>query len=932
MRAVAAALSLVAAAYAGCLPRVVAAQVDPSGTWRTLHTPHFRIHFRPAIRGVAERAAREAERAWGLLATELHPPRGPVDVTLGDDADISNGYTQIFPSNRFTILLPPPATQPEEQIIDDWVRLVSVHELTHVFHLDRTTGWWRLVQSVFGRVPGFFPNDYQPSWVIEGIAVYYESKFTGSGRIDGAYHAQLIAAAARARTPWTAVYFTRWPDGQAPYAYGSRFFSRLGDVAGDSAVPRFVERTSGQLIPFRVGRQVRRATDGSRDLQTEWAAMVGEYHRAPVADSASALATALWTEPVPRVSPDGRRVAYVHDDGKSPPELWVVSADDWRVLRRHRVNGLASYDWVADTLAVTQLDFTDRWHMRGDLYAWLPPPDGAWRRQTHGARVGEPRGGGGRLITVGLTPAGNRPSLPGLDTVGAVWGDVVPSPDGRWVAATRHRNGGWALVQWPAGAPDSLAVLFAGSGVVADPVWQGNALLFVSERSGLPQIYRWTAGQGVQSVITAPLGARAPAPLPDGSVLYATFGPEGWTLARGTPGPARALSEEPTAAPPDAAPPVAVRETGYSFWPSLRPHFWIPLAADAGAAGRFGGALVSGIDAVGRTSYAADALVSVSPLRASGAFSLVSHVLGSPSLDLSGSSGWSLLGVTSGGTVVSERSGEAALGATFVLRRWRSVASLRLAAEYQDRTFTANPDVPLAAVCRGCSTRDRVGGSATVRLAHLAGGPLAIAPLGGVDWRALYRRREQQGSPLWSNEVRSRLALYQRTPGLGGFAPPVLALRLAAGGTWGPLQPSFGVGGVSSGTLAFGFGSVGGGRDFPVRGYAGGTVFGRRAATASLEYRVPLALLGQAVGHLPVGVDRLWLSVFSDVGDAWEPGERARLHRLRSVGAELVADLTVSYDLPIGLRLGLAQPLTDPPGGVGGAKRARAYVAVGSDF
>ena len=74
-----------------------AAQIDPSGAWRTLHTPHFRIHFRPDYRDVAQRAAREAERAYGLLAAELHPPRGVVDLTLGDDIDASNGFAAESP-------------------------------------------------------------------------------------------------------------------------------------------------------------------------------------------------------------------------------------------------------------------------------------------------------------------------------------------------------------------------------------------------------------------------------------------------------------------------------------------------------------------------------------------------------------------------------------------------------------------------------------------------------------------------------------------------------------------------------------------------------------------------------------------------------------------------------------------------------------------
>src|SRR6266498_791503 len=141
------------------------AQIDPSGSWRTLHTPHFRIHFRPGYRDVAFLEAREAERAYGLLASELQPPRQTVDLTLVDDFDAANGAATVFPSDRIYVLLPPPATEPGLQHYDSWLRLVTTHELTHVFHLDRVRGFWGGLQAVFGRVPGLFPNEYQPSWV-----------------------------------------------------------------------------------------------------------------------------------------------------------------------------------------------------------------------------------------------------------------------------------------------------------------------------------------------------------------------------------------------------------------------------------------------------------------------------------------------------------------------------------------------------------------------------------------------------------------------------------------------------------------------------------------------------------------------------------------------------------------------------------------------
>ncbi|MGH7520306.1 MAG: hypothetical protein ACREMI_03410, partial [Gemmatimonadales bacterium] len=73
----------------------------------------------------------------------------------------------------------------------------------------------------------------------------------------------------------------------------------------------------------------------------------------------------------------------------------------------------------------------------------------------------------------------------------------------------------------------------------------------------------------------------------------------------------------------------------------------------------------------------------------------------------------------------------------------------------------------------------------------------------------------------------------------------------------------------------------------------------------------------------PLGADKLAVTVFGDLGDSWDPGEPARLHRLRSVGAELVGDVTISYDLPLRVRVGVAQPATG---------HAQVYAAFGADF
>ena len=912
-------------------PAVVTGQVDPSGTWRTLHTQHFRIHFRPSYRAQALEAAAEAERAYGLLATELHAPRGIIDVTVSDDVDTPNGYATTYPSNRFTILIAPPVADPALQTYDSWQRLVIVHELTHVFHLDRSRGLWGALQSVFGRAPGLFPNAYQPSWVTEGIATYYETRFTGGGRAEGGFHRQIVAtdaAAGQARSPWDALLFTRWPNGLAPYAYGGRFWEYLSQTAADSVLPRFVEATAGQLIPFRVGRPLRR---GGVTLEDTWQRAVASAGPNESATRSRLIAGRLRGEPIARVSPDGRSLAYVHGDGRGAQRLRVIDLQGGAQIRSHRVTGQVSFDWLADTLIIAQLDFTSRWKLRSDLWKWLP--GGAWKRVTTGARIMEPRFGGGLLSTLRLTPGGNTPSRAtdasgssarGIEAV--TWGPAVPSPDGRWIVAPRNENGRWALVRWRTGAFESVTVLAEAQrgSAIADPAWTGDRVLFVTDVAGFPQIHQWSEGRGVAQLTAEPRGARAPASLPDGRIVFATLGDDGWELRAVRP---LAIVPPETAAAAPAfvpAPPVAVRETGYASWGSLRPHFWIPLAFDAGDAGLFLGAVTAGTDALGRYSYVVQGLASASPARAQGSLFLISQALGDPTLDVSVSNDWSLAGIDSTGHVVSSERRDAAIGATMLHRRWWRFVSLRLAGEYEGRRYVSIPDTNLADICNGCVNRNRVGGSASLSVGSAVSGSLAVSLQDGATASFLYRRREEQGTARWLNEVRARGSIYMRLGPRLGYAYSVLAIRGAVGAMDGPLTDRLSIGGVSSGAVELAFGQTAGAfRTFPVRGYASGSLSGRRAATLTAEYRLPLALIGRSLGHLPLGADKLALSFFGDVGDTWDPGERARLHRLRSVGAELVGDMTISYDLPLRVRVGVAQPAAGQP---------KVYAAFGADF
>ncbi|HKT08200.1 MAG TPA: hypothetical protein VJR24_09910, partial [Gemmatimonadaceae bacterium] len=222
------ALGLALGAAAAAWAPGAAAQIAPNADWRTLRTPHFYVHFTPAEEQAARRAAVDAEQAYAALAQRLHPPRGPIDLVVADNVDFSNGSTTPYPTNRILVYARPGLDVVSLRYYDDWLQLVITHELTHVFHLDRTRGWWRLAQHVFGRAPFLFPNQYEPAWITEGLAVFYESDITGSGRVDGTYERMLLTAGAMDGGP---VKFDRWnlsttrfPGGDLAYGYGALFF------------------------------------------------------------------------------------------------------------------------------------------------------------------------------------------------------------------------------------------------------------------------------------------------------------------------------------------------------------------------------------------------------------------------------------------------------------------------------------------------------------------------------------------------------------------------------------------------------------------------------------------------------------------------------------------------------------------------------------
>jgi hypothetical protein len=789
-----------------------------------------------------------------------------------------------------------------------------------------------VLQALFGRAPAFFPHLYQPTWVLEGIATYYESRFTTAGRNRGAYHRALLAAAALGDAwprPSDATFASpKWPGGNRPYAWGGEFFALQG-ARGDSVVPRFIAKGAGQVWPFRVSRPLEHA--GGTGVGEGWRQLKARVTPPPrPAERPQVLVRGLRGLPHARVAPGGDRIVYVHDDGKRDPALRILALATGRTLHTRRVNAQAQPEWVGDTVYVTQLEFQSPVEIRSHLYRWVPGQ--VWQPLPATGRVRHPFvGPHGRVGTVAIDASdatvrmvrdGGWHELATPEGADAVQ-RVVSSEAGGRVAAALHRDGRWDVAVWPASQPGAVRWITHDAALDVDPVFtpDGRALLFTSEREGMAQIYAWDVGTGtLQRLTDEPAGAREPAVVAGGDLVYTTLLHDGYAVVR-----RRALATDAPAIPPaptpfEPAPTVQLEEGAYDPWPALRPSFWLPYGHDEGGTGRYVGAATAGVDAIGRTRYALFAGAAAQPFRWE-ALVLARHARWRRFvLDARVSQLWE--GIHGGRVGQRERRAEA--GLTWRWRRWRSAVTARVSADLVRTTLydDAADGTPLS------QTPTLTGGTLRIEAVHGSRPALAISRENGVRVEALVRRRWGVRDPAWSAELRGAVSAYLALP-FPGFAHWVLAARVAGGRTVGPARSLYEIGGTSGEPIELVSGTVvGEQRAFPLRGYPEVGVVSR-AAIGALELRIPLWLVGRGLWKTPLVVDRLSVALFGEAGGGWHVGEPPSLP-LRDVGAEAVVDLGVLYDVRLRVRGGVGVPLTD--GLTVRRGDARAYVTVGTAF
>ncbi len=497
-------------------PRPAAAQMPPDGRWETRTTAHFRVTYPAHLSRLGARAAARAEAAHRLLAeTFVEAPDGRIDVVVTDHTDASNGFARVFPTNQAIAVAAPPTDGLSLSYFDDWLDLVLVHELAHVFHLNEIGTPGSIVRALFGRLPlswPTFPGLATPHWTREGLATWYESALTTAGRADGTYFEMMLRTAAleEAFEELDEASGTSpvWPDGERAYAYGSLFFSHLLEEHGPEKMRDFARAVAGQWIPYRLNA----AADDAFgiDFGAAWSAWREEREETARARADSLAERAPITAPEglathgrwalrPSAGPSGDTIAYLRSDGRSEPGIQLLSPDSRAGRDVGRTNGLADFAWTPDgDLLVAQYEHTGRYRLRSDLYRF--GRDGDVRRLTRGARLDQPDvapdgsvavavqegEGTNRLVEVDLRDGSFRVLVPFDPEVH--WAYPQISPHGRWIAVSRWRSGGRhfdvVLLDRTGGLVHRIS---RRESVDLAPTWSpdGRWLVWSSDRSGI---------------------------------------------------------------------------------------------------------------------------------------------------------------------------------------------------------------------------------------------------------------------------------------------------------------------------------------------------------------------------------------------------------------------------------------------------------------
>lgn len=492
--------------------------------WQILKTEHFDVHYYPELEQAAKYTGQMAERTYARLRTVLgheFRERKPILIygsrtefgqnnVTGDLGEGTGGVTDLL-RQRNMFFFAGDLGQAEH---------VLAHEMVHVFQYD-----------IFakGRAGGGmqqFAAVNPPLWFMEGMAEYLSV---------GPHHPYtdvvMRDAALNGRIP-TIEQMTVRPDLFFPYRFGESLWQYIGKRWGDELIGEIMQATPS----LGIERAFRRYTgldledlseEWKEDVQTKFLPQVATLERprrigAPMLNERrTGGIIPVYIAPV--LSPDGKQIVYISTGSLLRAEvfldLYLADATTGKRIRRLTKSTLDPeqeelrylYSQSSFSPDGRYLAYTAQRRGKDVVYIYDLRRKRVVRRLDTPlqAMLGPSWSPDGRKI-VFSGAQGGLSDLYIIDADGKnltrltddPYGDLMPqwSPDGRQIAFVSERGpqtdlASLKLGEWRVSVYDlekgEATVLPGQGGLNINPMWapDGQSVAFISDRTGIPQIF-----------------------------------------------------------------------------------------------------------------------------------------------------------------------------------------------------------------------------------------------------------------------------------------------------------------------------------------------------------------------------------------------------------------------------------------------------------
>ena len=894
--------------------------LDPSLKWNTLETLHFSIHYHDGLEPMARKLAPIAENVYSRLTPLLKDyPWLKTDVVLVDSYDYSNGFTTVIPNPLITIYAADIGGNLKPSYYDDWLAFVFLHEYTHLLNLDYTPPGFSLMRMLFGRI--VFPNAISPSFLIEGLATYMETKYSRGGRgTDPRWLAMIrmdVLENNMKSLDQASVDTVRWPGGNLRYLYGVMFYEYLSEKYGEEKLLEFTRTYGDYVLSYGVDAPFHELFGKTlTGLWDDWL----EYLKTKYQDEKRKLSSAGLTDFTvltsggyyhlnPCWSADSRYIYYNKSNADTHSQ--ISRFDVMTGKEKELVDGIVQDDALnvrGDNLYFTQGDIDRNFYLFKDIYR-MDLKTGKVARISGNSRAADPAVSlNGRQIVFNTNAKGIRslwisdlslrnPRQIGVNTENSQYLSPRFSPDGKKIATAKFTSGNTKIYLIDVQTGTEEAMIKGNMGVEGNPNFSpdGRFVLFDSDVSQVVNLYAYEPKTGKVYQITNVLGsAQMAAASPDGRKLaFVSYSSRGYDLAVMDYDPkmwrpAAGISPSTYQLPPPISPEaVILGKHSYNPLPALIPKFWIPYSYyNENAYHTL--AVTGGLDSLQHHVYNIQAGYDWRAKRPSYYVEYINNQL-LPQVAVAASDVAVPYSWDSNTVTYWERQRNAGLFVSLLDNRvlhYYDRQSLTLG--YQC-THLSNI-TPLSALIEQPDLGDLAGAILVYRYNSLRSYGYSIAPEEGVS---LFGRLD-----LYSKNLGGRfdLTTYQ-AGGSTYLGMPVKhnVLKLMLNGFYGRGDRIVQTDLTSA--------------HFSVRGYPYGLPSGNKAVAGTMAYYFPISYPEVGLGYGYMFFDRLFANFFYDQGGVTNGGLSA-LDWRRGVGGELILSTVNGFGyFPLNLTLGYAKGL-----------------------